>query len=54
MPGKDGFEVLKTLRADADLCDIPVVVVSVSSEEAPRCIASGALRYLAKPVMAMT
>ena len=52
MPGKDGFEVLRTLRADTDLCHIPVVVVSVSSEEAPRCIASGALRYLAKPVMA--
>jgi PAS domain S-box-containing protein len=53
MPGKDGFEVLKTLRADADLCDVPVVVVSVSSEEAAKCIASGAHRYLAKPVLAL-
>jgi CheY-like chemotaxis protein len=53
MPDKDGFEVLKTLRADADLCDVPVVVVSVSSEEAAKCIASGAHRYLAKPVLAL-
>jgi signal transduction histidine kinase/DNA-binding response OmpR family regulator len=51
MPGKGGFEVLKTLRADPALRHIPVVVVSVSSEEA-RCLASGALRYLAKPVEA--
>jgi CheY-like chemotaxis protein len=49
MPGKDGFEVLKSLRADPELRHIPVVVVSVSSEEA-RCLASGAIRYLAKPV----
>jgi len=52
MPGKDGFEVLKSLRADPELCHIPVVVVSVSSDEA-RCLASGALRYLAKPVQAV-
>ena len=52
MPGKDGFEVLKTLRADPDLSHIPVIVVSVSSEEA-RCLACGALRYLAKPVQAI-
>ena len=52
MPGKDGFEVLKTLRADPDLSHIPVIVVSVSSEES-RCLASGALRYLAKPVRAV-
>ena len=51
MPGKDGFDVLKTLRADLDLSHIPVIVVSVSSEEA-RCLAYGALRYLAKPVQA--
>jgi CheY-like chemotaxis protein len=52
MPGKDGFAVLKTLRADPELRDIPVVVVSVSSEES-RCLASGALRYLGKPVSAL-
>jgi CheY-like chemotaxis protein len=52
MPGKDGFEVLKTLRGDPGLCDIPVVVVSVSSEEA-RCLPCGALRYLAKPDLAI-
>jgi len=52
MPGKNGFEVLQSLRADPDLCHIPVVVVSVSREES-RCLACGALRYLAKPIQAI-
>jgi CheY-like chemotaxis protein len=52
LPGKGGFEVLKTLRADPDLCHIPVIVVSGSCEEA-RSLACGALRYLAKPVLAI-
>ncbi len=51
MPGKDGFEVLKTLRADRDLCHIPVIIVSVSADDA-KSLDCGALRYLAKPVMA--
>ncbi len=49
MPGKDGYEVLKTLRADADLSYVPVIIVSVRSEEA-RALGCGAHRYLPKPV----
>jgi signal transduction histidine kinase/DNA-binding response OmpR family regulator len=52
MPEKDGFEVLRTLRADTALRQIPVIVVSVNNEEAA-CLDSGALRYLAKPVRAI-
>jgi len=51
LPGKSGFEVLKSLRADPDLSRIPVIVVSVSSDKAT-VLACGALRYLAKPVLA--
>jgi signal transduction histidine kinase/DNA-binding response OmpR family regulator/CHASE3 domain sensor protein len=51
LPGKDGYEVLKSLRADPDLAGVPVIVVSVTSEEA-RSIGCGAHRYLAKPVAA--
>jgi CheY-like chemotaxis protein len=32
MPKPDGWEVLSTLKADADLCEIPVVIVSVAPD----------------------
>ena len=51
MPGKDGFEVLKSLRADAGLIDVPVVIVSASAEQA-RSLKAGARRCLTKPVAA--
>jgi PAS domain S-box-containing protein len=49
MPGKDGFDVMDELRADPELARVPVLVVSVNSEEA-RALAAGARCYLAKPV----
>ncbi len=49
MPGKDGFEVIKSLRADPRLAETPIVVVSVDSEEA-RALSAGARCYLAKPI----
>jgi PAS domain S-box-containing protein len=49
MPGKDGFEVMKSLRADPGLASVPVVIVSVNSAEA-KSLAAGAQCYLAKPV----
>jgi signal transduction histidine kinase/DNA-binding response OmpR family regulator len=52
MPGKDGFEVLRTLRTDTGLRQIPVIIVSVNNEEVA-CLNGGALRYLAKPVRAI-
>ena len=32
MPKPDGWEVLSALKADADLCEIPVVIVSVAPD----------------------
>ncbi len=33
MPGMDGKEFLRTVKADADFCTIPVVVVTISDSE---------------------
>jgi CheY-like chemotaxis protein/nitrogen-specific signal transduction histidine kinase len=49
MPGKDGYDVMRSLRANPTTSAVPIVVVSVSADEARR-LGSGARRYLAKPV----
>ncbi len=51
MPGKDGFEVVRSLRADPTLAGVPVLVVSATSEET-RALRAGARLYLAKPAEA--
>lgn len=51
MPGMDGFEVLATLKADATLKEIPVIMFTVFSREENRrkALALGAAAYLTKP-----
>ena len=49
MPHVDGWEVLRRLKADADLKDIPVIVVSVVARER-RGTVLGAVEMLQKPV----
>jgi signal transduction histidine kinase/DNA-binding response OmpR family regulator len=49
MRGMDGWMVLSRLKADAELADIPVVVVSVVDER-NLGFALGAYEYLTKPV----
>jgi CheY-like chemotaxis protein/nitrogen-specific signal transduction histidine kinase len=49
MPEKDGYAVMKTLRDNPVLARVPVVVLSISREEAC-ALAAGARCYLAKPV----
>lgn len=51
LPGMDGTEVLRRLRADESTRDIPVVVFSADPTAAQReaLIAAGAARYLSKP-----
>ena len=49
MPIMDGWEVLKVLKADPALADIPVVMLSIL-EEAERGLALGAAEYLFKPI----
>lgn len=51
MPEMDGFEVLSHIKADSNLRDIPVIVISGLEEmgSAARCIELGAEDYLTKP-----
>jgi CheY-like chemotaxis protein len=52
MPRKDGLTVLKEMKADPDLRNIPVVALTLSNaeEDISGCIEAGASAYLIKPV----
>ena len=52
MPGLDGYQVLEYLRADAELCTLPVLVISALTEmdSVARCIELGAVDFLPKNV----
>ena len=51
LPGLDGFGVLAALRADPDLADIPVIMLSARAGEAARIegLDAGADDYVCKP-----
>lgn len=51
MPEMDGYEVLERMKTDANLRNIPVIVISAVDEieSAVRCIEMGAEDYLPKP-----
>ncbi len=52
MPKKNGFEVLAELKAEPTLRQIPVVMLTVSQQEADivQSYATGACSYISKPV----
>lgn len=52
LPGTDGREVLQTIKLDAQLHRIPVIVLTTSSAEQDiqRCYDYGANSYMQKPV----
>ena len=54
MPEMDGYQVLEALKADTNLRDIPVIVLSAVDEieSIVKCIELGAEDYLPKPVNA--
>jgi signal transduction histidine kinase len=54
MPGLDGFELLRELRADEALKSVPVVMLSARAGEEARVegLAAGADDYLVKPISA--
>ena len=49
MPGMDGWSVLSALKADPDLADIPVVMITFVSERG-LALSLGAAEYVMKPV----
>jgi signal transduction histidine kinase/CheY-like chemotaxis protein len=49
MPKPDGWDVLSALKADAELCDIPVVMVSIAPDR-DIGLSLGAVDVLTKPV----
>ena len=55
MPGVNGYDVLTTIKADATLREIPVLMISALDQTASviRCIALGADDYLPKPFDAL-
>ena len=49
MPGMDGWAVLSTLKKDADLCDIPVLMCTMLDDR-NMGFSLGASEFLAKPI----
>jgi len=50
MPGYNGWSVLAALKADPELCAIPVIVIAALGSELNRGFALGAAACLTKPV----
>jgi CheY-like chemotaxis protein len=52
MPGIDGRQVLKTVKADAALRSIPVIILTTSADnkDVEHCYNNGASTYIQKPV----
>ena len=54
MPNMDGFELLRVVREDAELCDLPIIMLSARAGEESRIegLNRGADDYLVKPFSA--
>ena len=53
MPGIDGFEVCRQIRADQDICNTPIIIVTGREgvEDIQKGFAEGASDFLTKPVV---
>ena len=49
MPGRDGFDVLRELRDDESLSDVPVVILTAKPNAESEGWQAGATAYLTKP-----
>ncbi len=56
MPGMDGLTLLKTVRADDALCDMPVLMVTAEAKREQIVVAAeaGVNGYVVKPFTAVT
>ena len=48
MPGKDGLAVLAEMRADPDLFEIPVIVISAHADQKDHALEMGAKAFVNK------
>jgi signal transduction histidine kinase/DNA-binding response OmpR family regulator/HAMP domain-containing protein len=49
MPHQDGWSVLRTLKSDKDLCEIPVILATILADR-ELGLSLGAVEYLTKPI----
>jgi len=51
LPGKNGFDILQDIRADVDLADLPVLMLTARGQEKDRELATrfGVSRFMTKP-----
>lgn len=51
-PGSSGFELLQRIKANPEICHIPIIVLtsSLDSRDIKRCYQAGANSYLHKPI----
>jgi putative two-component system response regulator len=54
MPGMDGYEVCKQLKADKRTKDIPVIFITAKNEDKQRGKELGSAAYITKPFHAKT
>lgn len=52
MPGMDGYELIRKIRSDEVLADVPIIIITTESEarDKEKGFAAGANSYLVKPV----
>ena len=51
LPGKSGFDILREIRDDAEIGDLPVLMLTARGQERDRALAeaSGVSRFMTKP-----
>jgi CheY-like chemotaxis protein len=52
MPGMDGLEAIRRIRADADLARVPIIAMTALAMpgDYERCLQVGANDYMSKPI----